>query len=107
MTESEGFAFTAEQEDLRELLIEAPRELGDKVFELMTKLANTGMVRLGELGKSYRGSVGAAPDQSINERARALMASNPTMSYADAVETVARDDRRLFNDYRSDVMELD
>jgi hypothetical protein len=29
------------------------------------------------------------------------------MKYADAVEAVTRDDRRLFDSYRSDVMELD
>lgn len=96
------------QDDLRELLIDAPKEFGDKVFDLLAKLATTGMVHLGELGRSYRqGSGAAVPNLTIDERAKALIARNPGMSYGDAVEAVTRDDRRLFDNYRADVMELD
>lgn len=97
----------AVQEDLRDLLIEAPREFGEKVYDLMAKLATTGMVRLGELGRSYRNDMGTTANLTIDERARQLMSRNSGMSYGDAVEAVTRDDRRLFDNYRNDVMELD
>jgi phage I-like protein len=98
----------AVQDELRELLIDSPREFGDRVYDLMAKLATTGMVKLGELGRTYRsGDFGTTANGTIDERAKQLLARNPSMKYADAVEAVTRDDRRLFDSYRSDVMELD
>lgn len=97
----------AVQEDLRDLLIDAPKELSDKVYNLMVKLANTGLVHLGELGRSYRGDVGQTAKLTIDERARAMMAKDSTLKYGDAVERVTRDDPRVFDSYRADVMELD
>jgi hypothetical protein len=63
-------------------------------------------VSLGELGRAYRPN-GANANTSLNERAKSLMAANPGMTYGDAVERVAAEDPRMFNDYRADVMELD
>jgi hypothetical protein len=94
------------QEDLRDILIDMPKKYSDKVYKVFETLANTGMVPLGELGKSYRPN-GATAHATLNDRALALQQQNPGMSYGDAVERVAADNPRTFDDYRSDVMELD
>lgn len=102
------FAFPAAvQDELRDILIDAPRQFSDKVYTLMEKLASTGMVQLGEMGRLRRDGVGQTAGLTLNERARQVQERNPGMSYADAVELVARDDPKTFGDYRHDVMELD
>lgn len=94
-------------DDMRELMIDAPKEFSERFYKLMEKLAKTGMVRMGELGRAYRGDFGSSAKLTIHERAQALMARETGLSYGDAVERVTRDDPKVFADYRSDVMELD
>lgn len=97
----------AVQEELRDIFIDAPKEFSDKVYGVLEKIAKTGMVQLGELGRAYRGDIGNAARVTLDERAKALMNQNQGMSYSDAVITVTRNDPRLFSDYRDDVINLD
>jgi hypothetical protein len=95
------------QDDLRDVLIDAPKEFSEKIYKVFEKLAKTGMVRMGELGRSYRGDFGQTAKLTIDERARQMMSREPGLQYGDAVVRVTRDDPKVFDDYRADVMELD
>jgi hypothetical protein len=97
----------AVQDQLRDILIDCPKTVADKVYGLMETIAKSGMVQLGELGRMRSQLTGQTPALTLNERAKAIQAQNPGMTYGDAVERAAANDRGMFDDYRARVMELD
>jgi hypothetical protein len=94
----------AVEEELRELLIDTPKKYADKFYGVLSKLADTGFVELGELGRSYRGDGIRSAKLTLDERARKLMSENKDMTYADAVEKATASDRELANEYRAEIM---
>lgn len=79
----------------------------DKFFQLLSMMRdNQGvLVELGERGKSHASGYvrDRSAEASFNELVTKKMAENDKMSYADAVELVASDNRKLYEEYRKEV----
>jgi hypothetical protein len=83
------------------------KETQDKFFQLLSMMRdNQGvLVELGERGKaSTNGYVrDRSAEAAFNELVAKKMAENTKMQYADAVELVAGDNRKLYEQYREEV----
>ena len=91
----------AVQDELRGVLTEAPKALADKVLSVVTKLAETGFVELGEIGKSRQDGEGEEPGKAFNDVVTKIMEGSKELSYADAVERAARENPKLFTEYQT------
>lgn len=86
------------EEDMRDLLIEAPKEFSEKLFKFMEKLATTGMVQLGELGRTRAGTSRVT---SFHDHVQRRM-SETKEDYATAAQAVAAQSPQLYSDYRAE-----
>lgn len=89
------------KDDLRDLLLEVPRKFTDKIYSIVEKLTSgSGLIQLGEApGRSDWRDLGGTASARFN----ALVEDETkkgTISYADAVETVASRNPKLFDEYR-------
>ena len=93
------------KDKLRDLMMELPVALSDKVYELCKLVTDgKGVVTLGEVGTT-RTPGQPNPDSSVklNEEIRKLMATDPKMNYADAFEQVLRNDPEIGKQYLQEV----
>lgn len=97
-----GFALapTATQA-LSEVLLSAPKELGDKIVQAFDKVIN-GVVELGERGRQRHSDDGRPASERMAEAVTKLQESDKSLSYADAVVRVASTDPMLFADYQDE-----
>jgi len=90
----------AVRDDLREALIHLPKALSDKVLGVLGKVTQgKATVQLGEIGQTHTGTNAGATktfDDAI-QKAR----EEKKLSYTEAVELVAREQPKLFEDYRA------
>lgn len=90
----------AVSEELKKILLKAPKELSENVFDAFDHLAKTGFVQLGEKGQTVGDPNIKSAAQRFSEATDKLIKENGKMTYADAVSEVAREDPELFDEYR-------
>jgi phage I-like protein len=101
LSEGKDWAFPAVVlNDLPAALVEMPTTLSDKVVELLGKMAETGLVQLGEEGSTRRKGRenDGDPVKNFNDKVLALT-KDGKMQYADAVESVALSDPEAYRMY--------
>jgi phage I-like protein len=86
------------EEDLRDLFIDSPKEFSDKVFLLLEKIAKTGLIQLGEIGRTRNGG---GFKQTFHEQVMRKM-SDEKLSYVEAANQLAASNPKLYEDYRAD-----
>ena len=90
-------------ESLEKALMEAPsKELSEAVIATFTSIADSKVVKLGEIGKARISSDGNSATVRYQNAIKKLMEENPKMSYSDAATTVASQDAQLFEEYREE-----
>lgn len=98
----------AVQEDLETILVGGSTELNEKVTAFVEHILENGLVQLGEIGTgSGRRKTGDDDESAVkafNLKVKELMEGNESMAFADAYDTVARDNEELFHRYREETM---
>jgi phage I-like protein len=89
------------REQLRTVMLTSPEAVGDQVLEAYENTLKLGVIDMTEKGWARRGGEDA-PVAKLSEAVAALRQKNPDLSYADAVEQAASQDRTLYEDYRQD-----
>jgi hypothetical protein len=102
LSEGKNWAFPAVVlNELPAALIQMPKTLSDKVVEVLGKLAETGLVQLGEKGHQRQGGENETdPVKVFTEAVGELMKKDDKMSYGEAVEHVALMEPSKFEAYR-------
>jgi hypothetical protein len=88
---------------LSEIMVEAPKALSDKLYNLVKAIVKDGIVELGERGGAPRGGprTGESASKQFAELTEAaIKASEGKLSYPDAVEQVGREHPDVWEAYR-------
>lgn len=88
-------------DEIKALLIEAPKAFADKFLNTVTKLAETGFVELGERGETKNLEDGQDAVKTFSEKVAELRKAHEDLSYADAVEEIAKQHPKLFTEYQT------
>src|SRR5690606_28698047 len=88
-------------DEIKALLIEAPQAFADKFLNTVTKLAETGFVELGERGETKNLEDGQDAVKTFSEKVAELRKAHEDLSYADAVEEIAKQHPKLFTEYQT------
>lgn len=104
LSEGKNWAFPAVVlNELPAAMIQMPKALSDKVVEVLSKVAETGLVSLKETGKSGKGGDGEEVNavKLFTDRVAAVMKENDKMDYGSAVRHVSLSEPALYANYRS------
>ena len=95
-------------EELRTVLVEAPKALSDKFFATVKNIVQSGIVELGErgFGRADENS-GESATKRFTEAVADYTKTHPDVSYAVAAEIVASDNPQLFTEYRNEAFVKD
>jgi len=91
----------AVKDQLREILIKSPKELGEKVFNAYKATLDLGLIDMTERGWRRRGD-DKSPTQQFLSEVDVLMSKDPKMTYAAAATQVSRENPQLAEQYRED-----
>jgi hypothetical protein len=89
----------ATKAQLREVMLNSPKELAEEVYKTYKRTLELGIVDMTERGWQPRGD--GSPTKRFNE-AVAQLQKDGDLSYSDAVEQVALNDRQLYDAYREE-----
>lgn len=90
-------------DDLRSVLVEAPKPLADKFFAAVKNIVTSGIVQLGESGFTRSTNAeGESATKRFTDEVDKHVKANPDVSYAQAAEIVASDNPLLFTEYRNE-----
>lgn len=99
--DSENVALApASRDKLRDLMLDAPRALSDKLFDFAKEIVASGVVSLSEIGHTQPLESNAGPAKRFSDAVDAKVKADTTLSYNDAVDIVATENPALFNEYR-------
>lgn len=93
-------------ETLSDVLVGGSSELRTKLSEVFESILKSGLVQLGEMGRTRgsgstdNGEYEGGPAAEIDRRVKELMEKDPKMSFGDAYAEVSRDEK-LFAEYRA------
>lgn len=102
LSEGKDWAFPAVVlNELPPLMIQMPKTLSDKVFDVLKKLSEVGLVQLGEKGRQRTGGESETdPVKKFTEAVGELIKKDPKLGYAEAVDQIALMEPSLFDSYR-------
>lgn len=86
---------------LSEILLDAPKALSDKIVAMFNELNSVGYVQLGEVGSGNSGSGSDGADGTVKFSEAVKKLTDANVTYADAVEQVARENPELFEAHRA------
>ncbi len=87
-------------EEAAKLIAGLPNEAGDKVLQLLSDTLKGGLIPMGEQGGLTLDLNGKTAGEVFVSEVDKIMKLNEKLSYADAVETVSREQPELFEQYR-------
>lgn len=100
--ETEKVAITpAAATKLRDLMVEAPSALGEKIFDLFKETVSNGVVSLDEIGHTKPLDNSSAVKR-FSDLVDAAVKADTTLSYGEAVERVSAQNPTLFTEYRNE-----
>lgn len=89
-------------DEVRGIMVGAPKQLSDQFGAALKKLAEVGFVELGERGRSGGDSQTTTASKRFAEEVDKVLKSNNKLTYADAVELVSKENEQLFDEYREE-----
>jgi phage I-like protein len=87
-------------EQLSVVLAKAPKELSDDIVKLFTDFGKTGFVQLGEQGGAGQSTPDGDAVKVFADATKKYQDEHEGVSYADAVQAVAAEQPKLFDDYQ-------
>jgi len=104
LTEGKKVAFPAKTTTkLTEILVEAPKQLSDKIYAMFEEITKDGLVELGERGALTPASGTKTAHETFEGAIRKKM-SEEKVSYADAAAAVGLEEPELFENYRAEMI---
>jgi len=88
-------------DDVKTLALEAPKQFADKVLDLVSKIAQGGVVELGERGRVGGTESGATATKQFSDKIEAVM-KDRKIDYSEASNIVASENPALFDEYRKE-----
>lgn len=90
-------------DEIKAIAVDAPKEVGDRVFKMLSDVLKDGIVELKEVGgKSNPGAAGETATKKFSDAVDKLIETKK-LSYPDAVEAVGAEDPALWQAYSQEV----